>query len=366
MRVFVTSDIHIGLKFTGYADVQDQLIEARFAVLQRMIDQANEQQCELFVIAGDLFERQGIPRRDVLRVRSMLDSFDGGLVAVLPGNHDYLQAGDGGLWDGFEESGAGAVLFMREPVPCPLKQRYHIDACLYPGPCVSKHAAENAVGWIRDVEKDTGHSFHIGVAHGSLEGVSPDFDGSFYPMTQKDLAVTGIDCWLLGHTHVPRHTGAVYFAGTPEPDGFDCTHRGSAWIIELEKDRQPGGQCVTTGAYRFETAIERVSGVDDLERIGAGFQGNDYRHCLLKLTLTGSLPREDYNRIGTLREQISESVFHLHSFVNDVREEISREDIDREFTEGSFAHTLLARLSRREEDSRALQTAYHLIGKMRQ
>lgn len=366
MKLFATSDIHIGLKFTGYADVQDALIEARFAALERMVDLANREQCDLFVIAGDLFERQGVPRRDVLRVRHILDAFEGALVAVLPGNHDYLASGDAALWNGFEESGAGTVLVLREPVPYPLKQRYDIDACLYPGPCVSKHSADNAIGWIRDSEKDAGLSFHIGVAHGSLEGVSPDFDGSFYPMTDGDLAVEGIDCWVLGHTHVPRHEGAVYIAGTPEPDGFDCTHEGGAWIVEMKNGTHLGHHRVATGSYRFETAAEQAGSVDDLERIGAAFSSRAYRNCLLKLTLSGSLPREDYERIGTLRRQVSDSVFHLHSFVNDVREEISREDIDREFTEGSFAHRLLTRLSEREEDSRALQTAYHLIGQVRQ
>ncbi|OHB79632.1 MAG: hypothetical protein A2W31_02150 [Planctomycetes bacterium RBG_16_64_10] len=57
LRIFHTADVHIGLKFMrGYPDaIRDKLLDARLETLARLVDIANEQQCHLFVVAGDLF-----------------------------------------------------------------------------------------------------------------------------------------------------------------------------------------------------------------------------------------------------------------------------------------------------------------------
>jgi len=58
-------------------------------------------------------------------------------------------------------------------------------------------------------------------------------------MTRKELESTGLDLWLLGHTHLPwpenpDKNARILIPGTPEPDGFDCNHEGSAFIINIE------------------------------------------------------------------------------------------------------------------------------------
>ena len=62
LKIFHTADLHIGLKFTrGYeTDVRSSLINARFEVLRNMIGLANDHACDLFVIAGDLFDNSRV------------------------------------------------------------------------------------------------------------------------------------------------------------------------------------------------------------------------------------------------------------------------------------------------------------------
>jgi len=62
LKILATSDFHIGLKFTGYPDVQDKLIEARFKVLEKLVGIANDKNVDLFIIAGDLFDRISVFR----------------------------------------------------------------------------------------------------------------------------------------------------------------------------------------------------------------------------------------------------------------------------------------------------------------
>jgi exonuclease SbcD len=78
LKIFHTADLHIGMKFNSYPDsIRDCLIEARFDVLNKMVQMANDQQCNLFVIAGDLFNSINILKRDIDRVIKSLDEFNG-------------------------------------------------------------------------------------------------------------------------------------------------------------------------------------------------------------------------------------------------------------------------------------------------
>src|SRR5208337_1480370 len=132
-----------------------------------------------------------------------------------------------------------------------------LNLVIYPGPCTGKHSQENAIGWVVDCPKEPEGSLHIGLAHGSLGGVSPDFQGDYYPMTESELKAAGIDLWLLGHTHVRfpdedyGHTARILLPGTPEPDGFGCRHPGYVWLLEVEEDKSVGYRSLITGHYQF-------------------------------------------------------------------------------------------------------------------
>ena len=202
LRVFLTSDLHLGMKFAGYPDAaRAALVEARFTSLDRVVAAANTAGSELLVIAGDLFESVGATHASILRAAKSLGAFQGRLVAVLPGNHDYISSEDK-LWTRFRDAAGDAVLLLDSPRPYPLAG-YEMNACLYAGPCTMKHSASNAIGWVRAAGKDNGIRHHIGVAHGSLEGLSLDKEGEYYPMRLQELADTGVRPWLVGHTHLP-------------------------------------------------------------------------------------------------------------------------------------------------------------------
>jgi len=63
LKIFHTADIHLGMKFAGYPEVQSELTEARFVTLENLAKKANEESCDLFVVAGDLFDRTGVAKR---------------------------------------------------------------------------------------------------------------------------------------------------------------------------------------------------------------------------------------------------------------------------------------------------------------
>ncbi len=291
------------------------------------------------------------------------------LVLVLPGNHDFLQEGESPLWDRFQETAADRVILLTEPRPYPLAD-YDLPVVIYPGPCSAKHSSTNAVGWIQSGSREP-DTWHIGVAHGSLEGVSPDFQGDYYPMTAEELRQAGLDLWLMGHTHnrVPDvdqgRESHILFSATPEPDGFDCRHPGHAWLIELNDNRSLSYRSVTTGSHRFSVQEEVLNSEDDLETLRARFGQFDPERDLVKIALKGRLPAELFDQRGALLEELKQAVLYLEADFSELFRRITAEDVDREFTEGSFPHRLLTRLVEAGGNHRALQLAYDLIQEVR-
>ena len=99
LRIFQTGDNHIGMKYASH-EKSEVLCKARLAAFENMVKAANENECGLFVITGDLFENTyGIAKRDIHFLIDALSGFQG-TVAVLPGNHDYYDP-DSKLWRDF-------------------------------------------------------------------------------------------------------------------------------------------------------------------------------------------------------------------------------------------------------------------------
>jgi DNA repair exonuclease SbcCD nuclease subunit len=367
MRILLCSDLHLGMKFAGYPDVQEKLVEARFACLERVVAEANDSRCDLLVIAGDLFERVRVVSRDIERAAAALRGFQGRLAVVMPGNHDYV-APDDELWPRFADACGDTALVLDQPRPYPL-EHFDLDACLYPGPCTSKHADVNAIGWVRAASRDPAVRHRIGIAHGSVEGFSPDFDGRYYPMSMRELTEAGIHLWLLGHTHVrfPAAPGArdtVFCAGTPEPDGFDCRHEGSAWLLELDEKNAVSARAVRTGAIRFREESVDVRQASDLVKAVRLSEDPEAARCVLRLHLKGSVSRETRESLGAMRARMAPSFLHLDLRSDELREEITREAIDRAYPVGSIPHSLLVRLAERG-DQEALEAAHELLSEMR-
>ncbi len=367
LKLFLTSDVHLGMKFSRYPEVKENLADMRFSTLNGLVNKANDEKCNLFVVAGDLFDKTSVSRKDITRTAQMLGDFQGDLVAVLPGNHDYVSGGKGDLWSVFEENISDNVKVLKSKTVEPL-QHYDLDVNIYPAPCNSKHSSENCIDWIKDEPKDEDVLYHIGIAHGSLQGFSPDFDGRYFPMTSTQLRESGLDLWLMGHTHIqyPETFGPrdrIFYPATPEPDGFDCRHEGKAWIIEMDENKNIKAESISTGHFYFmdvEVALNYDSKIELLSSLLPQKRSN----LLLKLKLKGRLSEEEHEKIKDIRGTLSD-LFYFEPDYSEVTQAINPGFISREFTEGSFPHALLSKLSIEENDQEALQIAYELMKELK-
>jgi len=82
IKIFHTADLHLGMRFTGYPDIQNELIDARYKTLENMVKIANRENCALFIIAGDLFDRTTLKAKEISKAVKILNEFEGELVVV--------------------------------------------------------------------------------------------------------------------------------------------------------------------------------------------------------------------------------------------------------------------------------------------
>lgn len=368
IKIFHTADIHLGMKFANLPEVQQELIEARFGSLKKMVDTANREKCDLFVLAGDLFQKIAVAKRDIIRATQIISEFEGALAIVLPGNHDFVSSPKDEPWSTFRDNCGDTVLLLADATIYDLNT-YNIDAFIYAAPCNAKHSEENRIAWIESAEPEKPDGLRIGIAHGSLEGFSPDFDKRYYPMSLSELRESGIDLWLLGHTHLqwparPDTGDTIFYAGTPEPDGFDCSHEGTAWILTIDDNKKIIPESIQTGTYRFIEESALLNSVADIEKIRKRFNSVDMGRTLLKIKLNGRLSRNDIETLRELGMQLEKEFFYCNWNDSGITEEITEELIKKEFTEGSFPSKLLNELLR-QDSPEALHMAYELIQEVR-
>lgn len=346
MKMLFCSDLHLEKSFSSSPSVKEELKEARFLTLEKLIEKAETEKAELFLIGGDLFDTLRISAKSLKRTADILSKFSG-LVYILPGNHDYLSLENDGLWQNFKKFSGENTTVLDEMKPF-TDQIGGKSVSFYPAPCDDKHSPTNRSDWVSR-ESLTESNFHIGMAHGSLVGIAPDQNELYYKMDERSLSASAVDIWLLGHVHQPypknpSRESKVFYAGTPEPDGFNRNHHGTAWIFTIQDDKSILSELLeNTGKYSFlELDLELQSG-EDLKARLAEIHTQYQNDVLLRLNLSGRLTREENLSLNQRIREIQNDFFFLQ-VENNIREKIDEKWIEKHFSRDSFPEKLLLSL----------------------
>ncbi|WP_353893939.1 metallophosphoesterase [Proteinivorax hydrogeniformans] len=363
LKIFLTGDNHIGLKFNSYPEhVRSSLVKARVDNLQGLVEKANSKGCDLFAVAGDLFDKVKITKRDKEKVAKVLEQFSG-TVVVLPGNHDYHDDVVD-LWQDFKGYAGENTIVLNTYKPYNLTSN-DIDVTLYPAYCSKKHSSNNALKWIKELQNLEPTRWNIGIAHGALEGLSPDIEQKYYNMNEKELDDIGLDLWLLGHTHIPYpleqkvSNRRIFNSGTSEPDGLDCNHAGNAWIITISESKEISADRVKTGIYRFYDIDYKLESEESLSKLIEDLDMEKPDKKIIRLTLNGRVKRETLDQIQLCLKNLREKFGYLEVRAENLKLQITKEDIEQQYTKGSFPYQVLNQLL--ETDNDALQLAYELM-----
>ena len=374
IKIFVTGDNHFGKKYDRYPEIRDRLVDNRFVCFEKMVEKAEQEGCDIFAVTGDLFDNcSSIRKSDVERVVRILAGF-AGRVLVLPGNHDYY-TGEEKVWKDFDDAlrtcDNNIIRLDRfEPYPIEIAEE---TVVIYPAFCRSKHSRENNLGWIKNMSVLKSGQINVGMAHGAIEGVTPDMQKEYFLMTEPELQAIPMDVWLVGHTHIPYPGGLsedeeiggyrIFNAGTHAQTDLHNNTRGYGFIISVDKQgdkAQVSAKKYQSGTIFFYDIAVRVSSAegDSLEALLQEKLDPLEAESVVRLTVTGSVLSEEYSRRQELYKKYCDRFLSWELQDDELHEEITLDRVREEFAESSFAAKLMEAL---QGDQTELQMAYELL-----
>lgn len=367
LKIMHTGDIHLGMKFNQYPRISQKLEKSRYQALKNVIKKANQKNCNLLAVAGDLFDKTNIKESDIKKTVNILDKFAGDAVLVLPGNHDYSD-GINRLWDNFKANIKGKILVLDEKKVYKLDQ-FGLSAAVYPAPCETKLSAENNLNWIKKLAEKEKAKYQLGLAHGALAGFSPDLNDNYFKMTREELLDIDLDLWFLGHSHLsyPQQDKVInqkiFNNGTPEPDGMDCKHPGYAWFIELEENKDIKAERIKTGNYHFSDLKRKINSEVELQNLVKKILSAEPENKILRLKLKGELKREIFAEKDNYLKKLRDQCFYTKIDQSALNIKIDQDLIAEEFAENSFPYQLLTELKHNDQ---ALNLAYKMLKEVQQ
>lgn len=362
IKIFHTSDNHLGINFNRYPEgVREKLRDRRLEALEGAVEMASENEADLFVVAGDLFDSLNVGKNTIISAARALAKFSGSLVLVLPGNHDYYTEGDK-LWTIFKDNMSDHTILLTEEEVLDLRD-YSVEALVYPAPCDSKHSRENKLTWLKE-EDFSADILRIGIAHGALEGLSPDIEGEYFYMGRQELADIPMDLWLLGHTHVPYPLSGqagldkIFNAGTHEPDGINYPYPGTCFLIDLAEDGTIKSQSIRTGKYEFVKDSISVSSGKELEDALKAYTGISNK--LIRLTISGYAEAETLDNLSDYYNHLYKEALFFDPRDGNLGLKFSAKDLGKNYVKDSLPYKFMEKLIQ-VGDPQAMQMAYELI-----
>jgi exonuclease SbcD len=272
MRVLHTSDWHVGRMFHGRDLLADQE-----AVLTGLADVVADEQVDVVVVSGDLYDRAVPSGEAVSACAKILGTIReaGAQLVVTPGNHD--SASRLGAYREFARAGGlhlrTRIAELDQPV---LLDDQHGPVALYGIPYLEPEPAKQALG-MPDAKG------HVGVLSEAMRRIRADLatrpantrsvvlahafvTGGQGSASERTIAVggvqhvpgavfNGVDYVALGHLHGPQRLAEhLRYSGSPLAYSFsEARHHKSVWLVELDA----GG---LAGVQRRELAVPRRLG----------------------------------------------------------------------------------------------------------
>lgn len=263
MRLLHTADWQIGKRFGQFeADEAALLAEARFEVVARLANLAQAEGVDLVLVAGDVFDAQGVADRTILRMFQAMAGFAGPWV-MIPGNHDSALAES--VWSRAARLGAipPNVHVCLKAEPLVLQQP---AVAILPAPLTQRHAYNDLTAWFDSAETPQGLP-RIGLAHGSVQGILADDGDATNPIAADRAASAALDYLALGDWHGTRQIDArMWYSGAPETDRFRNNASGHALLVEIAAvGSEPNVQAVPVGRYRWSTIERALNVASDLD-----------------------------------------------------------------------------------------------------
>lgn len=279
-----TADWQIGRQY-GQFETDDAalLAEARFDAVARIAALAAERQVDAVLVAGDVFDTQGVSDRTIRRLFAALAAYAGPWV-MIAGNHDAALADS--VWSRAAQLGCIPPNVRVPPRPGVVDLAAQNLAVLA-APLTQRHTYDDVTQAFDAMESEPGR-IRVGLAHGSVAGRLPDTIDATNPIAPDRASRARLEYLALGDWHgclsIDERT---WYAGTPEQDRFRGNEPGYVLDVRIAAPgATPQVERVATGKYRWSAWTETLSLPTDAQALAerlAALRAED----VLRLELQG-------------------------------------------------------------------------------
>jgi DNA repair exonuclease SbcCD nuclease subunit len=319
-----TADWQIGRQY-GQFETDDAAIlaEARFDVVARIAALAAERRVDAVLVAGDVFDTQGVSDRTIRRLFAAMAAYAGPWV-MIAGNHDAALADS--VW-----SRAAQLDCIPANVHVPTRigvvDLPAINLAVLAAPLTQRHTYDDVTQSFDTLDTEAGR-VRVGLAHGSVAGRLPDTIDATNPIAPDRATRARLDYLALGDWHgclsIDAHT---WYAGTPEQDRFRGNEPG--YVLDVHIDA-PGAtpvvERIAIGKYRWSAWTETISLPTDAQALAerlAALRAED----VLRLDVQGHVNMETWDALQRAVDQAAAQVRALLPDLSGLRLEPDQADL---------------------------------------
>lgn len=225
MRFLHTADLHLDSAFckVGALDAEAQR-ERQRQLLARIFKLAQNQDCDMILIAGDLFDTPVATPESAEQARRLFEEWKKPIF-IAPGNHDALVSG------GFYKSSAlpdNVYLFSSEELQYFDVEELDVTVAGYA--FTSSSLARSPLAADGRPREDSLRTLLL-CAHADVDNPT----SRYAPVTRAQISRHGFDYAALGHVHNPAFISeTVRYCGFPEGRAFDEQGDGGVYIVDVD------------------------------------------------------------------------------------------------------------------------------------
>ena len=309
LKILHTADIHLGAKFLGLGDKGISQREQVRATFKNVISIAINEGVNIVLIAGDLFDSNQQPQRNIDLVVEQFNLLKESNIPIclIPGTHDPFDSTSIYRKVNFEEKCSNLKVFTAENVTC---QEYcNIDLAVYGKPNLSNRSY---ISPLKDLKRLTATKFHIAMAHGSLyipEKIAEDD----HAIRMSEIEASGMDYIALGHWHrkyTCTEKPPAWYCGPPEwlPDQKE---RGSIILVTILDSGEVKVKPKEIGLRTYDEIEIEMSEVQDSTKLRERMLKGANSNLIRKITLKGLCDAELIIKPEELEGDLGEEFFSL-------------------------------------------------------
>ncbi len=345
VKVLHCADLHLGSGLSSVLEKSKDRQQELLRTFRKITNICIDEKVDVLLIAGDLFEGSNVDQKMVSSVKEYLGNLKETIVAVSPGNHDYVSL-DSPYQD--ENWPDNVVIFKDNFETIVFEDRgFTLSGFGFSSTYVRE-------GKIIPAPEKYQHLVNLCVVHGDL--VSGMTDSVYHPISEKSLKESQMDYVAMGHIHLRTpilkagNTSYAY-SGCPDGRGFDELGAKGVYLGTVSKGRADLSFVPMSSRQFLEETID-LTGENSTTSVESLIishlkekHGKDYAQHYYKIILTGSLPEDHSIFFETLEADLKEVLYYV-KFRDESTLEINLEALAEESSlKGIFVKKMLEKIN---------------------